>query len=194
MALNYPGPYQLRLYYTVEGDVHVAKYNVDCSGSPSIGDSFSDIDLIQNDLSTIAADTYVAVWVLKMVDRFSDTNTSIDYAELWKFEPFSFDGTYLSTLSIGDTGAIGNPAILARQETYTFRTAEGGIMRVAMLEGAGVFINRQAYGTLAGSTKDLMDFVVGSSGAFLGADTSRVVAPVAVSGSYNRALFRKRYR
>jgi hypothetical protein len=77
---------------------------------------------------------------------------------------------------------------------FTFRTLEGGLMKINIEEGnraSGISI---AAGALTGTEADFVAYVVSDDGWFLGRDTSYPIAALYLHPGQNEAIFKARYR
>lgn len=200
MALNFPGPYEVRLFYTTNLITvplqHQARYNVYVDGDPDPGTAFADIDVIRRDGSPFALDGEVDDWVDLMKGLYNSTAGIgvIDYAELWKYEPESFDASYISTYPIAVTGTSATAQSPYTQVIVTFRTNLGGIMKISFLE---TIITQGAVDTLpfANATLDAMaDALVAGTVPWVGRDGGYPFACIAAYPGQNEALFKKRVR
>jgi hypothetical protein len=195
MALNFPGPYGLRLFYTVDSLAHKAEYNIDLVSSPDVGTPFDEIFAVSRGAGDYRLDNLVDDWIGVIDNLFSAADSTFDYVELWRYVPDSFETVYISTYSIGVAGASPSAHTGASQRVFTFRTTEGGIMRVMLLETPfGSIPGITPYGDLTGSNQALMDFVVSGANCFLGRDTSYPIVPLRLLTGQNEKTFRQRYR
>jgi hypothetical protein len=199
-VLNYPGPYQLRLYYTTAPTgltpmTHVAKYNCDFSPAPNPGDTFASMTVKRRGLGVYNFATYMTDWANLLKPMLSsNANNTIDYAELWKYDVGTFNASFISALGLAVAGTTALAALPAVQNMITFRTLEGGIMKLNILESwsGGSDIDTPPF-TQAG-LEAIANFVTGTGNAWLGADTSYPFATKALYPGQNEALWRKRYR
>jgi len=199
--LNYPGPQQIRLFYTttptgLPSFIHEARYNIQVSaGSVVPGTLFSALTVALRGGGSIALDTYINNWVnLLKVMMSSNANNTIDYAELWQYEPESFNGSFVSAYSINVAGTTALAALPAVQNMLTFRTIEGGIMKINLLESWSGGSDRDTAPLTQAGLQAIADFVIGATNGWLGADTSYPFAFKALFPGQNEALWRKRYR
>lgn len=198
MALNYPGPFELRLYYTTTVSstplTHVARYNIDIDGAaPGAAFSAMNVKSVNGSNPTLAA--YLSDWV----DLFrpvlsSGAGNSIDYAELWEVTPGTFDMSFVSAESIGLAGLSGSTTQPASQGILTFRTVQGGILKLSFMECVFVSGNKDTPPFSLSPVTAIADFVTGGDNAFLGRDTSRPFAVIAFFPGQNEALFKRRFR
>lgn len=194
MALNYPGPYQVRIFYTVSSRVHVCALNVQMSVEGVAGDPFSDfIPLQRNGSAVTTLDTHVDNFVT-VAKVFLNSGQSFNYAELWKYTPDSFEADFISSYTIGVAGTAGAATKSASQMIWTFRTQEGGSMRVVLMDtvtDAGVTV---PYGSMDTNTKALADAITGGTNVWIARDTSYPFNAISMFPGQNEALFKKIYR
>lgn len=199
MAINYPGPYELRMYYTcsVSGAVlnHVQKMNLDVDGEPDPGTAFADITPVRRIGLTTDLETAVDDWVVLIRAAYPSTAFAISRFELWRIAPDSFDGTFISAYEIGLAGVGAASVFPAGQYIMTFRTLEGGIMRVSFMEHIATAIGITDPPPLAQTgMQAIADFITSTSNYFLGRDTSYPIALRAGFPGQNEVLFKLRYR
>jgi hypothetical protein len=199
MTLNFPGPYEVRMFYTIPISgftplTHVARYNVRIDGNPDPGTAFADIDVLRRDDSPFALDGEIDDWVTMIKGLWSSTSSpSIDYAELWKYTPESFDASFVSTYPIAVTTTSASPNVVSGQSIVTFRTMGGGIMKLNFME---TIILPTFPDTLPFSNATLdaiADAVVAGTVPWLARDTTYPFACIAAYTGTNEALFKKRY-
>jgi hypothetical protein len=200
-ALNYPGPQQIRLFYTTSPTgfpaiQHQARMNIQVSAGTVIpGTLFSALTVALRGGGSLALNTYIDNWVILMkVMMATAANNTIDYAELWQYPPLSFNGSFVSTYAINVAGTSALAALPAVQNMITFRTIEGGIMKLNFMEG---WSGQGAVDTppfAQAGFQAIADFVISANNGWLGADTSYPFAIKALFPGQNEALFRKRYR
>lgn len=193
MALNYPGPYEIEFRYTTSGIQHTARYNCDVTGTPSPGDLPSAIDVNLRSGSTLSLDTVVANWVL-LLDSLFHTSVTFDDYTFWKYTPLSFDRTFITTASIGSNGTSATATNLSHAIILTFRTIEGGVMKLNFMESINSQIARLTYAASGPDVKAIFDFVVSTANWVLARDTSYPIATIHSLGGENEAVFKKRNR
>jgi hypothetical protein len=195
MAINFPGPYALRLFYTVDSLVHKAEYNIALTTVPDVGDPFTALEAVMRNGGGRALDALVDDWVATFDALFSAADTTIDYVELWQYIPDSFETIYISTYTVGLPGVSASAFTGASQRVFTFRTTEGGIMRVMFLETPfGSVPGITPYASLTGTNLAVMDFIADDTNCFLGRDTSYPIVPLRLLTGQNEKTFRQRYR
>lgn len=199
MALNYPGPYEVRISYTVTTGIsvmtHTQRLNVRVDGTPDPGTAMTDIDFLRRDNSPFAADAEIDAWVALMRPRFAThASNNIINAELWKYEPNSFDSSFISTYDISLAANGSGTTLLAGQEMYTFRTSEGGIMKLNFMQTVQAQGSPLAYAALSAGQKAIVDAVRNGTSPWLGRDTSYPFSFIRMYPGSNEALFKKIFR
>lgn len=195
MAINYPGPYEVRIYYTVNTLVHSQRLNCRLASAPSPGDAFDDIDVLRRDDSPFSLKDEVDDWVALMLPLFSTAAPStIDYAELWAYEAESFDASFVSTYPIALTGTSGSSYQPASQYIITFRTEEGGIMKLSFMETIVVPGIRDTLPLASVAGDAIADAIVAGTVPWLARDTSYPFACIAAYPGQSEAVFKKRFR
>lgn len=184
MAINYPGPYELRIKYTITSLTsptiqHVQRLNVSLEEVAAQGDVFG--NYVINDIDGVTTsdlDTLVEAF-LAIQNALYHTSTTIDGIELWKYPTAqSHDSVFWSTYTpIANAGTSVSAAISAGQDILTFRTQEGGTMKLSLMEDVQTPGVPKAYAAADAVITDLVDFIldgdaVNYSAPFLGRDTS----------------------
>lgn len=200
MASNFPGPYQLRYYYTSAPGLlpqftHVLQFNIDLTDPPTPGDAFLDLEVERrvgvpvalNAVSTAFVDVFKAI--LSLADQ------EILYAELWAYTPGTFDAQYISTETINTAGTNGGSSTAAQQDIWTFRTLEGGIMKIYTQECIDTGVLQDSYSDLDQSEKDFADWFFDDASSYaLGRDTSYPHAFFRRSAGQSEHMFKLRFR
>jgi hypothetical protein len=207
MATNFPGPYELRLFYsvtlTVGGSVtHEQRFNVDCNPVPTPGDPFGNIQVLNINGSVDFLDNVVTRWVAVLEDVLNSGSSTIDYVELWKYTPGTFLSSFVSVYPIGVAGTSSSATQVAGQSIFVFRTQEGGIMKMNVLEGITASVGvGESYPTMSTANKALSDTITDpdypatAQGAyFLARDTSYPFTLKQRFPGQNEAIYKRRYR
>lgn len=201
MVQNFPGPYTLRFLYS-SGDLnpggdfsHGEELNLDLTAVPDAGSAFADIDAkTKGGILTPALNTLVEAWIT-LIAPFWQTITTFGNVELFKNVPLSHEADFISsytpTANLG-TGVGSNTP--ASQGIMTFRSLEGGILRLNFME---VIFPAAASSLLpVGNTAlDAMEaFVISDASWILARDTSYINSGLRWLPGINERLFKKRYR
>lgn len=192
-VINYPGPYEVRLVYTVAGLTHMQRLNCRIAGTPAPGTPFSSIDILLADDTTDTLENQVDLWVALIQPFLSGASSDIVRAELWVCEADSFASDYVSSYDIALPGTSGGVYTPAGQWIYTFRTTEGGVMKVSIME-AVVTPGVSLTAPYTGSSLALANFVIDSNAPWLGRDTSYPFANIAAHPGQNESVFKRRFR
>jgi len=196
MATNFPGPYQIDLHYTGDHNgvviEHVAKYNVNCVAPIAPGMDMSDIEVVTKGGTFVNAVTAILAWVDLLTPLFSE-DVTFTYAEMWSVAPETFDRTFITTLDVSEAGTLVAPLIRAAQVIYTFRTQEGGIMRINLMETSDVPNPPFSFPTGFPLHDAVANFVISDSNWILARDTSYPIASHRLLIGQNEALFKKRF-
>lgn len=199
MALNYPGPYQLRIFYstTVSSIVlqHVQSLNINVDPAPDPGDAFSTIQPVYpgaaayTDLADMVDD-----YVLDMKAMYSSAGSTIERAELWRYETESFDAEFVSAYTLGIAGTSGGTTSSASQSITTIRTTNGGVFRLVFMESI-IIPGVTDPGTISNSNlNNIVGKIESGELPFLGRDNGWPFARIAHYPGQNEALWKRRNR
>ena len=200
MAINFPGPYQLRLYYdcvpsAMPSLVHVMQMNVALTEDPDPGTPFTEIDCLRFGDLFIGLHNVVDNFVAVLRPLCSLADTALNYVELWAYAPGTNDASYISTYDVSLAGTGVFDGIPAEMETYSFRTREGGIMKLVLLEQNHPDRFPENYTDLSASEAAMVDWVIGATSThFLGRDTSYPFVFHKLSAGENEHTFERRFR
>ena len=202
MATNYPGPYEVRVFYSVDatpGGVkeHVLKLSCNIDGSPAAGTAFTAINIVRRAGLMDTLDSAVDGLVSVLRPFYNSGDASFDRAELWRYAPESFDATYVSTYDISLAGSAAAATVPASAAILTMRTTEGGTMRLTLIDTIvddQLPFQRADFGG-AGKEEDLAAFMVDDPNVwFIGRDTSYPITMLRLFYGQNEATFKSRYR
>ena len=193
MAINFPGPYEVELHYTVDGIEHDMRLNCQAVGVVTVGTVPSAIDLNTRNLGTVDLATAVDLFSEELIKLFSST-MSINGYDFYSYAPNSFVRTWLTAGGLSKSGVSGYPTIPAHQSTFTFRTQEGGVMRIVLLDDSASSNVRVPYAAAPTMFQTFMNHVTDPDNWILARDTSYPIAPMNWVGGQNEAVFKSRYR
>jgi len=193
MALNFPGPYEVRLTYRSDLLEHTAKYNCIVTNAPIVGENPNNVTLQRRNLSLTTFQAAMDAWLILIRPLFA-LGTEFFDAQLWKYAPNSFSATFITSAVVGGNGTnilAYNPAT---QQIMTFRTQEGGICRLNFMEAsqAGSQVESPPYGNV--TFQAVSAFVISVNNWILARDTSYPVVPLRLLYGQNEATFKQRYR
>lgn len=194
MPENYPGPFEVELIYTAGGDVHTARLNCNTgTGVPAVGTSPASINLLCADGTNKVLQTAVAEYG-SLIANWLSTGDSVDSFDFYAYPTPNGARQYVTSGILNISGTHANPAVLAHQQTFTFKTGEGNTMRTVLLETVIDGNVREAYSILTVPEQTYMDYVSADETWIMARDTSYPIVPLAMTGGQNEALFKKRYR
>lgn len=198
--LNYPGPYQLRLFYTCDpasaGPMdHVLALNLALAAPPAPGTAFADINVTARVVADHPLATVTDELVGYLRDLASLDDTTFTHAELWVYEDLSFNADFVSTYNVNLAGTIVADAVAAAQDIYVFRTYEGNLMKVYAQELKSTPGPSITYPNLAQVTQDFVDFFIDDNHSFfLARDTSYPLAFLKLHPGSSESIFKARNR
>jgi hypothetical protein len=199
MTVNFPGPYEVRIIYTCDASPggpleHQVRFSCFLDGDPDPGDSFDDIQIKHASGGTSTLGIVVDALVDVIAPIMSADDTTIDYAELWKYGEGTFQATFFNSYTIAEPGTNVGAARAGAENIYTFRTRAGGVMRVHLLDHPGNWGPPVAYANLDPAHKNLCDFLTDpEQAAFVGRDGSYPLVALKVFPGQNEHLFKVRY-
>lgn len=194
MTVNFPGPGELRVFYRVQSLNHSQRLNFQYGTEPTPGDSFANIVVERRGAADTDMATAAAAWGDLIAPLFESGDSEIQRAEVWKYPAQSNNGTFISAQALNDGGSNVAGTKQGGEYIMTFRTEEGGIMRLHFEEVSESAGATQAYGDLPTEYADIVDFVLSVNNWILGRDTSYPIAFIAGYPGQNEAVFRKRFR
>lgn len=193
MAINFPGPYQLRWQADWDGVVHNNALNLILAADPTVGTPFASINVVMRNSVNKALATVVAE-LAALLQPFYDPAQTVDNFTLWKYQTDSFEADFISgdTTSVAGTNAgVVSDAFYVQ---YTFRTQEGGIMFIKLQECRITTNSRRSYAGMGAQEQALVDYCVADTTPFVARDTSYPVLFSRSAGGTDERLWRKRYR
>jgi hypothetical protein len=197
MANNFPGPWEIRLNYVATyGSLtanHLARYNVDVSGTPSIGDPAGDFDLKRRSLSTIAFTTFIDEWIALLVPVYT-IHAGFVSAELWKYDPGTYDATFYTSYAIGEDGTQNANQKAATEVILTFRSTNGGIGRLHFMEAHLDPGDALGAGFYPSPWDDIAAYVENANNVFLARDNGYLLTSLKMLPGQSEALFKRRFR
>lgn len=197
MALNYPGPYEVRIAYTVPiGGVtlsHTQRLNCTPDVEPSPGDLFSTIQIERRDAATVDLETAVEQWVDLLIPLMK-TDVTFQFAELWKYTALSFESEYVSVFDLSTAGTNGGITQAGGQMIWTFRTLEGGVMKINLMESVSPPALSRNYTAQSAAEKAVVDRITGVANTWLARDTSMPFTHMQLHPGQNEVIWKKRFR
>ena len=195
MAINLPGPYEVVYKYVTDGLTHEAKVNCVALGDPGLGTpeasiNFQTIGGTGAPMSDCISDFWAFYRMLLPVATVSAG------AELWRYTPGTFQKQFV-TAHIGSLLQGNAPAyVAARQDVFSFRTANGGIMKINILETSNTsdLVTPLVANAIGSDSQKMAAYIISSAGWLLARDDAFPIAPLNWSNGQNEAVWRKRKR
>lgn len=196
MATNFPGPYEIDYTLLISGIERHIRYNCVPTTTPTPGAPLSTVNLMTRSGTPRAADTCVNelwTWVrLQYSNAVSCTGVTLS-----RYTPASFEKTYVTAATVS-TPAGGNVAatVLASQRVMSYRSANGGILKLTFIEGIFTGNTRLALVANASGTNDqkLAAYTIGATSWMVARDDGFAIAPVYLTDGQNERAFKQRFR
>jgi hypothetical protein len=121
------------------------------------------------------------------------TSATILFAELWTMDSPTADPQYRTTRELNDAGTGSGAAVANSQAVITFRTTNGGIARIYIMEGRNA-VNVEAYPPTFTGLTDFVAFsayATGSGSPIYGRDGGELLTPIRALSKTNDALRKK---
>ena len=199
MAVNYPGPYEVRIFYTVDTTPggprqHQCRFSCTLVGTPSPGDPFNTIDVFLSGGTSAALHTTTLAVVNVLEDLFNSTDATFDYAELWKYESGTFNADFVSSYTIGSAGTSASATVPCSESIFTFRSTNGGVAKLVLLDTVGAPNQPAAYADLNAINKAIVDYWMSATLSPVKArDNGTPFSFIRLFPGQNEALFKDRY-
>lgn len=197
MAVNYPGPYEVRISYTTQVTSgvyeHVMRFSCDLTTSPSPGVDPATLTANQRGGGTVNLVTWVDGLVALVADILN-TSSDINTAELWEYVPGTFNASWVATWSVATPGTNATVAQEDAQLILTFRTLAGGYGKLDIrhtIYGLGVTLT---YITGTALIDDIMDYMSEPDTIVLGRDGGFFVQGLHALRGHNEKMSRDRLR
>src|SRR5574342_603528 len=197
MAINYPGPFDVRINYLTNEPSQVAQHQIrvscDCPLVCNPGDAFTAwFPVNKAGSNVINLDTKVNDFLVELKKHFISAVT-FQNAELWEYTPGTFDAAFRSTKAIGAAGTGTGTTRDGGQVIWTWRTANGGILKLDLrgsLNAAGVRVALPGTGDVAARNT----YMLASTTPWIARDGSFPVAGLFFAPGQNENAFKKLYR
>lgn len=194
MALNYPGPHELEILYTVGSNQHKMRLNFDSGAILTVGTPFTSINVLRRAAATSVLSTVTDAWVALIKPLWLAADTTFDSANCYQYVADSFEKIWISAYTIGVAATGVGSRLDSWMFSYSFRTAEGGGMRWMGMEPAGSQSDCVDFSSLVAAEQAVVNFILSSSNWILARDTSYPLAFTRACGGQNEAIFRRNHR
>lgn len=198
MAANLPGPYEIE--FTITGNVNPARdhlFRGSCAvvGSPAAG-SLPTAVTMQKQGGGTATLAVCANQIWEFIRLFYGNTISCSGYQLWKYVTGTLAKDFVSAGAVTNPAATGAGGTAAQQITQTYRSANGGIMKLVLLEtnqtgNTRVTLIPNGAGT---PSQRLAAYVMSADNIFLARDDAYIVAALRDSRGENESLWREIFR
>jgi hypothetical protein len=203
MTINYPGPYEVRIFYTTTSSSvalqHIQHLSLALDTPlPEVGETFDNIIPIFRvpGGANLNLEDVVLDWATDFKAMLSSGGgNTLDRAELWKYEPESFDASFVSSYTLAIAGTSGSAIQAASQSIVTMRTQEGGIFKLSFMETVVAPAVTDS-GTISNASLEALVAAIEGGQLFpwLARDTSYPISRIAHYPGQNEKLWKKRNR
>lgn len=192
-GVNYPGTYEIELAYTSDAVEHKLRLNCELTSDPTLGDDFSTWSFVTKSAGSIQGDTGVDAF-LAVFRPLKHSDVDIINATLWKYQVGTFAKDFKGVYDINLAGTSGSDARRAFEDIYTFRSTNGGILKIHDLDCANSDYLQEPYASMTTVQKDFVDYVLSSTSWLIARDDGYPYSFLKVSNGLNNALERRYYR
>lgn len=194
MALNFPGPFQVRFNYTVQSRRHQQRLNLDVTGSPAPGLAFASYQVARRGAADAGLQGLVDSYITLIKAIYNSTDANFVDATLWKYAPGTDDATFYAAYAIGVVGGVASASVVDSQSRISYISLEGGTMFMDFMEAVVSIGITDPYPFADANVQAIANFVIGTNNWILAKDTSYPIAARAFNPGQNEALFKKRLR
>jgi len=195
---NYPGPYELRVFYTTNEPTiiadHVFRLSFRVATDPEPGSPFTTIQVLNKLGSPGATLDTVLTDLLTVVRPFYVSQVDFVRAEVWRYPPQSFDAAFISAFPIGQGGTGTGTTTIAGQLIFTFRTSNGGVLKVDMRGTTVSPREKLSFPTAFAAFNNLANYILFPSTPFIGRDNGVPIATLFALAGQNERAWKRVYR
>lgn len=191
MAVNSLYPAFVKMFYSVSNRQHVQTISINYTYNAA--DVGGDPTLIQvvTPNGLIAFKTALDAWIGLLKPAFN-TAAQFGNVELWAYPTINDDPRFITSFSANTAGTSGTATVPYSQSTWSFRSTNGGILKVVLLDTVfPVNVRDDAPITTVGAT-GVVSGITLPSYPFLARDGGRGFTPIRLLTKTNDVL-RKRY-
>lgn len=198
MPVNLPGPYELEFDltgWTSPNRTHKIRFNVIAVGNPAVGTLPTAITMqkLGGGTGTLAS-TANQIW--EYLRLFWATSISASGYTLWKYVPGTYAKDFITAGTLTNPAASASGGTPGHQLTMTFRSGNGGIAKVVLLEtnqsgNTRVTLSPNPAGT---PPQRLAAYLLSVDSIVIGRDDAFLVSALRDARGENEALFRLLFR
>lgn len=194
---NFPGPYELRFRYITTASAvvrtHEHRMSVHIVNDLTPGLAFSDYDVALRNTTNLDLQVMTDAY-FDLLQELFNTTTDFPAVELWRYPTASFDAQFWAVYALGGVGASASASQLDGQALISFRSANGGIAFLEMMESIAVPGITQFFPTASAPVNALAAYAAGVATPFKARDNGYLIAPLHYLPGINERLTRDRLR
>jgi hypothetical protein len=191
MTLNFPGPFQLRVNYQVQGQPHTQRLNLALSTDPGPGFAFTAYSTLQRNLASVGLQAAADAWIVLLRPMFNSTNANFNDIELWKYAPASEDATFHAAYAVGLAGTNATATVTAGQARMSLISTLGGAHFIDFMESIYPPGVTDAFPFASVEVGAVATFLLGTTNWVLARDGSHPAAARRWNPGQNEALWKK---
>jgi hypothetical protein len=193
MGVNYPGTYEIEFEYVSDATTHKLRLNCELTSDPTLGDDFSTWSFATKGGGSVQGDTGIDAF-LAVFRPLKHSDVDVINATLWKYQVGTFAKDFKGVYDINLAGTSGLDARRAFENIFTFRSTNGGIMKIHDLDCGEFDYLQRPYASGTTAQKNFVDYVLGSTAWMIARDDGYAYSFLKVSNGLNNALERRYYR
>jgi hypothetical protein len=134
-------------------------------------------------------------WGTLLAAAYSDGGeSSIDFAEIWKYDVGTFDASFITSVPMAFAGLRTAAPVNSSQMIMTFRTTAGGIAKLSFMESPNGGNLPDAPPFAETSLDDIADAFISGDFPWVGRDGGFPFVTLRLFPGQNEALFKLRFR
>lgn len=199
MAENLPGPYELEFElsgWSSPARTHLLRFSCAVLANPPAGTLPTAID-VQKTGGATAKLNIVANQIWEFIRLFYHTSVVSAGYQLWKYVPGTLAKDFIAAGTLTNPAGSSATAITAaHQVTLTFRSANGGIVKIVLLESIMTGDTRTVLVANPAGTapQRLASYVLSADNIVLARDDSYPIAALRDSRGQNERVWREIFR
>jgi hypothetical protein len=194
---NLIGPNQIEILYrvpTTPNREHAVRFNTAVQGSPANGLPMASYSLLKKGGGTVTADAAInLLW--SFIRQFYPAGATGFQVTLWSVAVGTSARTFMSSMTLTNPAGVNGAAVSPlQQHTLTFRSANGGVQKVVLMESstAGGETRNTLLSNAAGSpAQKLASYMLSADNVTLAADDAFAIAPLRDLTGQNEHIVKK---
>lgn len=197
MAINYPGPFEVRIQYTANpasgAKQHEVRFSTTLTTDFNAGDDINGAIANQRDGGTANLVTWVDGLAAVLAAVFSNT-ADINTAELWEYAPGTFNADWRATWALTVPGTSGSATQEDAQAIWSFRTLAGGVAKLDLRNTIFAEAVTASYLTGNAGIDNIFDYLSDPDTIVVGRDGGFLVQGLHFLAGRNEKMFKRRLR